>query len=124
MKTHPTILLVDDDRSLRRYLQVILERADYVVLPAEDGLEAMKVALASSIDAVVTDAMMPNLGGHELCRFLRSHATLSTVPIIMLSGIKDEGASQEEQCADVYLDKPVSPEDLIECLGRLLTSTD
>ena len=71
--TRGTILLVEDDRSIRRYLEVILSRAGYKVIAAADGLEAMKAALASAIDAVVTDAVMPHLNGYELCRFLRRH---------------------------------------------------
>src|SRR5215208_7464028 len=69
----PTVLLAEDDRALRRYLEVVLRRAGYEVLPAADGLEAMKALLSTPVDAVVTDAVMPHLSGHELCRFLRDH---------------------------------------------------
>src|SRR5918912_4597011 len=68
-----TILLVEDDRSVRRYLEVILQRAGYTVVSAGDGLEAMKAALSNTLDAVVTDAIMPHLNGYELCRFVRGH---------------------------------------------------
>src|SRR5439155_22972563 len=54
------VLLAEDDRALRRFLEVVLERAGYRVIPASDGLEAMKAALSAPIDVVVTDAMMPN----------------------------------------------------------------
>ena len=66
------VLLVEDDSALRRYVEVTLQRAGYEVLSAADGLEAMKLALTSSVDIVITDAMMPNLSGHELGRFLRN----------------------------------------------------
>ena len=66
------VLLVEDDNSLRRYVEVTLQRAGYEVLSAADGLEAMKLALTSHVDIVITDAMMPNLSGHELGRFLRN----------------------------------------------------
>ena len=65
--TRGTILIVEDDRSIRRYLEVILQRAGYCVVAAADGLEAMKAALTAAIDAVVTDAIMPHLNGYELC---------------------------------------------------------
>ena len=61
----PFVLLVEDDRSVRRYLQVTLERAGYEVITASDGLEAMKLALSLPIDAVVTDAIMPHLSGQQ-----------------------------------------------------------
>lgn len=116
-----TILLVEDDRSIRRYLEVILQRAGYCVVAAADGLEAMKAALTSGIDAVVTDAIMPHLTGYELCRFLRHHPKLSRLPVVLLSGFERTETSQEsDDRPDVYLAKPVRPEELTGCLARLL----
>ncbi len=116
-----TILLVEDDRSIRRYLEVTLQRTGYKVIAAADGLEAMKAALAGSVDAVVTDAIMPHLNGYELCRFLRRHPKLKQLPIILLSGLERADSSHEaEERADVYLAKPVRPEELTGCLARLL----
>jgi len=63
-----SVLLAEDDRALRRFIEVVLERAGYKVFSAKDGLEAMKLVLSASIDIVVTDAMMPNLSGQEFCR--------------------------------------------------------
>jgi DNA-binding response OmpR family regulator len=119
--TRGTILLVEDDRSIRRYLEVILSRAGYKVIAAQDGLEAMKAALASAIDAVVTDAVMPHLNGYELCRFLRRHSKLYSLPVILLSGLeRADSAPDADSRADVYLAKPVRPEELTGNLARLL----
>jgi CheY-like chemotaxis protein len=116
------VLLAEDDRALRRLLEVVLRRAGYDVISAADGLEAMKLALSSAIDIVITDAMMPNLNGHELCRFIRNSETLSHVPVILLSGLEQkEPAAQFEQ-ADAFLSKPVASEILIECIERLLAA--
>jgi PleD family two-component response regulator len=52
----PTVLLAEDDRALRRYLEVVLCRAGYEVLPAADGLEAMKALLSNTVDAVASCA--------------------------------------------------------------------
>ena len=115
------ILLAEDDTALRRYLEVVLRRAGYEVLTAADGLEAMKALLSSEVDAVVTDALMPHLSGHELCRFLRRHPKLKTLPVILLSG--DEGAragAPDDARADAYLSKPTPPEELAACLARLV----
>ena len=119
--TRGTILVVEDDRSIRRYLEVILQRAGYCVIAASDGLEAMKAALTSVIDAVVTDAMMPHLSGYELCRFLRHHPKLARLPVILLSGFERVDAAHEtNDRPDIYLAKPVRPEELTGCLARLL----
>jgi len=120
--TRATVLLAEDDPSLRRYLEVILRREGYAVVTAADGLEAMKTALSSTFDAVVTDAVMPHLSGHELCRFLRSHPTLARLPVVLLSGSeKTRAAGDATASADAYLSKPLRPEELTDCLSRLLT---
>lgn len=116
-----TVLLAEDDRSLRRYLEVVLRRAGYEVLTAADGLEAMKALLSSRVDAVVTDAVMPHLSGHELCRFLRRHPKLKALPVVFLSGDGGRGAAEgDEARADAYLSKPVPADELAGCLARLL----
>jgi len=117
-----TVLLAEDDRSLRRYFEVALERAGYNVIACSDGLEAMKAALSTDVDIVVTDAVMPHLTGYELCRFLRRHPKLRRLPVVILSGL--ERPDDESARADAYLSKPVRPEELAECLSRLLAPTD
>ena len=113
-----TVLLAEDDRALRRYLEVVLSRAGYEVLPAADGLEAMKALLSHAVDAVVTDALMPYLSGHELCRFLREHPRLKDLPVVLLSGA--EQFHPEQAGADLYLSKPVRAQELSDSLARLL----
>jgi CheY-like chemotaxis protein len=115
-----SVLLAEDDRALRRFLEVVLERAGYKVIPVADGLEAMKVALSMPIDIVVTDAMMPNLSGHEFCRFLRNSQTLSHLPVILLSALEQKEGNQNVEQVDAFLSKPVSAESLIECIATLL----
>ena len=99
------VLLAEDDSSIRRFIEVILQRAEYEVLPAEDGLEAMKLALSNEIDAVVADAMMPNLGGYDLCRMLRQNPKFKNIPFVILSGMEQEQFASAEVQADAYLMK-------------------
>ncbi|MFS8084376.1 MAG: response regulator [Acidobacteriota bacterium] len=115
------MLLVEDDRSVRRYLEVTLQRSGYRVITAGDGLEAMKLALSSDIDVVVTDAIMPHLSGQELARFLRSNAKVSGLPIVMLTGQENrEAAATAENLIDAFLYKPVKAKELTICLAGLL----
>jgi DNA-binding response OmpR family regulator len=115
------VLLVEDDETLRRYLEIMLRRAGFAVLTASDGLEALKLAHTSRISAVVTDAVMPRLNGHELCRILRASEAHSTIPLILLSGIaRDDAKSAACQHADAQLTKPVRAGELTDCLKRLI----
>jgi len=118
------VLLVEDDRSVRRYLEVTLERAGYEVITASDGLEAMKLALSSPIDAVVTDAIMPHLSGQQLARFVRSNPKLAQVPIVLLTGQENKAAAASpDDLIDAFLYKPVKAEELTSCLASLLRKT-
>ena len=118
---HPCVLLVEDDRSVRRYLEVTLQRSGYQVIAAEDGLVAMKLALNSEIDVVVTDAIMPHLSGQQLARFIRGNAKLAHVPIVLLTGQENKAAAAApDNPIDAFLYKPVKADELTSCLAKLL----
>jgi len=102
----------------------VLQRAGYSVVSAADGLEAMKVLLNATVDVVITDAMMPNLSGYELCRFVRGSQSLSQMPIILLSALDRKDAEPEAGQADAFLSKPISPENLLDCLEALLVCAE
>jgi CheY-like chemotaxis protein len=119
--SQPCVLLVEDDRSVRRYLEVTLERSGYKVLTAGDGLEAMKLALSSDVDVVVTDAIMPHLSGQQLARFLRANPRWANVPIVLLTGQDNkEAATSPDDPIDAFLYKPIKAEELTNCLAGLL----
>ena len=103
----PTILLVDDEDSVRKVLAFPLEKDGYTVVQASDGEEALREFAATDVDLVVLDIMLPRLDGLEVCRRLRA---TSTVPIIMLTARDDEldKVLGLELGADDYITKPFS----------------
>src|SRR5215813_1796460 len=102
-----TILLVDDEASVRKVLTFPLERDGYTVVQAADGEEALERFEAQPVDLVVLDIMLPKLDGLEVCKRLRAS---STVPIIMLTARDDEldKVLGLELGADDYITKPFS----------------
>jgi CheY-like chemotaxis protein len=119
-ETPKCVLLVEDDRSVRRYLEVTLQRAGYQVITAEDGLEGMRCALTSKVDIVLTDAVMPQMNGRELARFLRSNPKLAKLPIVLLTGQEtDHDTSADQKLIDAFLYKPVKAEELKKCLAKI-----
>jgi DNA-binding response OmpR family regulator len=115
-------LLVEDDRSVRRYLEVTLKRAGYEVITAADGLAGMRCALTTKVDVVITDAVMPEMTGQQLARFLRSSPKLAKLPIILLTGQEDDRASAaDKKLIDAFLHKPIKTDELKKCLANLLT---
>jgi DNA-binding response OmpR family regulator len=107
MSDSSTILLVDDDESVRKLLSFPLERDGYQVIQAADGVEALERFGESPVDLVVLDLMLPRLDGLEVCKQLRAR---SSVPIIMLTARDDEldKVLGLELGADDYVTKPFS----------------
>ena len=115
------ILLVEDDRSVRRYLEVTLQRAGYNVITAEDGLEGMRCALTEKVDVVLTDAVMPQVSGRQLAQLLRSNPKLAKLPIVLLTGQESDQASKSDKhLIDAFLYKPVKADELKKCLAELV----
>lgn len=116
------VLLAEDDASMRRLIEITLKQGGYSVLTAEDGLEALQIALENGIDAVVADAIMPNLTGYDLCRMLRDNPDKSGMPLIILSGLdRSDPDKPAEHLADLFLTKDTNlKENLLSALERLL----
>ena len=105
------VLVVDDDVKTVELVKLYLTRDGYQVLPAYDGIEALRLARESRPDLVVLDLMLPDIDGLEVCRILRHE---SDVPIIMLTA---KSTDQDKLTglglgADDYVTKPFSPKEL------------
>jgi CheY-like chemotaxis protein len=118
------ILLVDDDNAIRRYIEVVLKKANFDVVSAEDGLSAMKIGLSQEIDAVVADSIMPNMGGHDLCRMLRNNPKNSDVFFVLMSGVENNRPQDSQtHLVDVYLTKGAALKDeIVETLSKLFAN--
>lgn len=113
------LLLVEDDASMRKFIEIVLSKAGFEVVVAEDGLIALKLYAESAVDAVVADAIMPNLSGYELCRMVRAQFPDRIVPFIILSGL-DERADDDRFC-DAFLTKDTNlKERLLATLAELI----
>jgi diguanylate cyclase (GGDEF)-like protein len=104
------ILLVDDDPTSLRIVRALLERSGHVVETARNGNEALMAALKSPPQMVVTDWMMPEMDGVELCKRLRSTEAGRDLYILILTGQNEEQRIVEafEAGADDHLAKPVN----------------
>lgn len=106
------ILVVDDESQITRVLRTTLSGHGYIVRTAGDGDEALEVMRQWTPDLVITDLSMPNMGGLELCRRIRSK---SSVPIIVLSVRGEEKPKVEalDSGADDYVTKPFNINELV-----------
>jgi len=119
-----TVLVVDDEDYLLKFVSIKLKVSGFQVLNATDGLKALDIVRCGVIDLVVTDLIMPGLDGIELIRRIRG---FSEVPIIVLTGYESEEKRAEalKAGADDFVTKPFDPDRLvarIEARKKLGTS--
>lgn len=101
------LLIVEDDKQIRRMIKLYFEDENYNCLEAEDGLTAQMIFQTESIDIVFLDIMIPEIDGLQVCQFIRE---TSDVPIIMLTAKSQEEDKLRgfEYGADEYVTKPFS----------------
>jgi CheY-like chemotaxis protein len=117
-----TILIVDDDPSIRRLIAATLEDVSgYRMTEAGDGLQAVERARDARPEIVFLDIDMPHLDGIETCRRLRSEPNTADATIVMLTGDSDDDAERDARAAgaDLFLTKPFSPLHLLRLVDRL-----
>ncbi len=109
----PIVLIVDDSPDIRRHLRDSLTK-DFIVKEAANGKEGFEKALAIIPDLVITDLMMPEMDGLELCRKLKTDERISHIPVIMLTAKAEVEEKIEglETGADDYLTKPFNNKEL------------
>jgi DNA-binding response OmpR family regulator len=107
-----TVLVVDDDPTVREVVTRYLSREGHRVLQCSNGEDGLSTALAEQPDLVILDLMLPAMDGLTVCQELRKR---STVPVIMLTALGDESdrVAGLEYGADDYMSKPFSPRELV-----------
>ncbi len=119
----PMVLLVEDNPGLIHYLASCL-RDSYRLLIAADGKEGLEMAVTHTPDLIISDIMMPEMDGYDLCRKLREDERTSHIPIIILTAKADQRSKLDGlKCgADAYLAKPFDEEELYVRIQKLLES--
>ena len=124
---HPRILIVEDNADMMHYLQSLFEKNGYDVLTASNGKEAMEIMTDDNIpDAVVSDVMMPEMDGIELCTRIKSDLRLVHIPVILLTAKTGPNNALKgyETGADAYVEKPFDPSALLYQVRNILRMRD
>lgn len=123
MTTPIRILVADDDAAKRLAIARILQQADYEVLQATGGVEALDLAQTAAPDLVLLDVEMPDLSGTDVCRQLRAEPATTTLPVLYLSAHRTTSQHRIaglDSGADGYLVWPVDPQELLAWVRTLL----
>lgn len=116
----PKILIVEDDRRLRRLLEMELEHAGYEVVSYENGLDAIENFGTDRPELVVLDIMLPDMDGYEVARELRKLSPDVLILMLTALGMKKDKLTGFEAGADDYLTKPFDNEELLARIRALL----
>lgn len=112
------ILLVEDEELIRHFMDVLLQLGDYYTVEAEDGTEALDLLEMHDFDLLIVDNVLPgDMSGEELIQRVRADARWHDIPIIYFSGIP---ADWKQIGADAFIQKPSSPQDILETVRWLL----
>lgn len=125
----PKILLVDDDPDILDATTMILETQGYEVVTATNGVEGLACLRAEKPDLMILDLLMPKMDGFAVCQELQDArwSKYRNMPILILSSVREEASRRRyeletglELGVDDYVEKPISPDILLERVERLL----
>lgn len=123
------VLVVDDDPDMRNAITIILESQEYKIITAQDGVEALASLRAEQPDLMILDLLMPNMDGFAVLKTLQDGrwSKYRETPILILSSVREDASRRRyeletalELNVDDYIEKPVSPEILIQRVNNLL----
>jgi len=121
-KAPPTLLVIEDDETVRRALQRIFESSGYRVLAASDGTELTDIMHETFIDLILLDVGLPWINGYELAQMMKEHSELNKVPIVFISAHNDQAAIKKGfgVGAHDYITKPFEVEKVLKTVSTLL----
>ena len=113
-----SILVIDDDESIRQLLQLHLSAAGYEVQVAADAISAGYMVLRSPPNLIITDVNMPHMDGFEFIAALKADKTLPDIPVIFLTSVEEGDHRGKTLGAVGYITKPVRADRLLELVAK------
>jgi len=123
------VLVVDDDPDIADAISMILESKGYQVVIAHDGIECLNKLGTQKPDLIILDLLMPKMDGFAVYKELRSPkwSEYRDIPVIILSSVREEASRRRYELEtgqdlkpDEYIEKPILPRVLLECVEKLL----
>ncbi|MFC3560559.1 hybrid sensor histidine kinase/response regulator transcription factor [Pedobacter jamesrossensis] len=117
------ILVIEDNVEIRNYIAQILQ-GKYRIISASNGMEGVKESQKYIPDLILTDLMMPQMDGYQVCNVVKADSRTSHIPVVILSAKADIDSriAGFEQNADAYLSKPFDPRELLSVIQSLINT--
>jgi CheY-like chemotaxis protein len=124
MSTIPTVYFIDDSATMREVIKIAFRRENINVVACHDAATALTEIEMAKPDIVITDVIMPDKDGYDVCQHIKSHPNLAKTPVILMSGVVNRAVAEKAFAvkADELLRKPFQPQDLITRVKHLLKS--
>jgi CheY-like chemotaxis protein len=122
MSTIPTVYFIDDSATMREVIKIAFRRENINVVACHDAATALAEIETARPDIVITDVIMPDKDGYDVCQHIKSHPALAKTPVILMSGVVNRAVAEKAFAvkADELLRKPFQPQDLIARVKNLL----
>ena len=122
MSTIPTVYFIDDSATMREVIKIAFRRENINVVACHDAATALTEIETAKPDIVITDVIMPDKDGYDVCQHIKSHPELAKTPVILMSGVVNRAVAEKAFAvkADELLRKPFQPQDLIARVKHLL----
>jgi CheY-like chemotaxis protein len=118
----PTVYFIDDSATMREVIKIAFRKENINVITCADAASALAQFGDSAPDAVITDVIMPDKDGYEVCQFIKEHERFGKTPVILMSGVVNRTVAERamQVKADELVRKPFQPQDLIARVKSLL----
>lgn len=122
MSSIPTVYFIDDSATMREVIKIAFRRENINVVAHQDAATALHEIEQARPDIVITDVIMPEKDGYEVCQYIKNHPALGKTPVILMSGVVNRAVAEKAFAvkADELLRKPFQPQDLITRVKHLL----
>jgi CheY-like chemotaxis protein len=122
MSDTPTIYFIDDSATMREVIKIAFRRENINVVAHHDAAQALVEIEKTRPDIVITDVIMPDKDGYDVCQYIKSHPELARTPVVLMSGVVNRAVAEKAFAvkADELLRKPFQPQDLIARVKHLL----
>jgi CheY-like chemotaxis protein len=118
----PTVYFIDDSATMREVIKIAFKKENIQVVTCPDAATAIAQFDTTAPNAVITDVIMPDKDGYEVCQFIKQHEKFGGTPVILMSGVVNRAVAEKAMAvrADELIRKPFQPQDLIARVKNLL----
>ncbi len=119
----PTVYFIDDSATMREVIKIAFRKENIQVITCADAASAIEQFNKVAPDAVITDVIMPDKDGYEVCDYVKQHYRFAKTPVILMSGVVNQSVAERATAvkADELIRKPFQPQDLVTRVKSLLT---